>query len=304
MKIFAAIISFCALFVLQGCKNTGGLDKNGVPDKITFAFFASENPDQMREIYGPICNYLEKKLNIPVEMLLTTDYSGVIEALKSKKVQMAYMGPFAYIIATRTISLTPVVIMGAEGKPSMYHSMIVVKGNSDLNSIADVKKQAKSLSLCFVDPASTSGHLIPRAYLNSISLNPDTAFKQTVFAGSHIASALTIKSGKVDIGCVSDISVNRLIRKGMLQRGDLRALWVSAPIVNSIIVARSDLNKQFVKKVQDLYLNLNKDAPQIFQIYNKLIAQDTIRRGYIVAQDSFYNGLRKIANNIKGLKAE
>ena len=303
MRSLIRVIVILSVFILTGCKNKAALDENGVPKTLIVAFFASENPDQMRATYGPICKYLEKKLGIPVEMLLTTDYTGVIEALKSKKVHMAYMGPFAYIIATRAISLTPVAIMGADGKPGMYHSTIVVKGNSDLKSWADVKARAKNLSLCFVDPASTSGHLIPREYLNSIGLNPDTAFKQTLFAGSYIASALTVKSGKVELGCVSDITVSRLIRKGILKAGDLRTLWVSAPIVNSVIVARADLNKQFVKKIQDAYVNMDRDAPQIMKIYTRLVAQDTIKRSYVVAQDSFYDGLRKIANKIKGLKA-
>ena len=305
MKSLIKAVILCVLFAIPACKNDkAALDQNGVPKTLIIAFFASENPDQMRSTYGPVCKYLEGKLHLHVEMILTTDYTGVIEALKSKKVHMAYMGLFAYIIATRAIPLNPVAIMGSDGKPGMYHSTIVVNKNSNLRSIADVKANAKSLSLCFVDPASTSGHLIPRAYLTSIGLNPDNAFKQVVFAGSHFTSALTVQSGKVDVGCVSDITTNRMIRKGMLKKDDLRVLWTSAPIVNSVIVARDDINKEFVKKVQDAYINMNRDAPQIFEIYNKLVAQDTIKRSYIVAQDSFYNGLRNIANKIKNLKAD
>jgi phosphonate transport system substrate-binding protein len=303
MKSFITYTLLFITLVMAGCKNKGALDENGVPKKLVIAVFESENPDQMGKIYGPVCKYLEKKMGMPVEMILTTDYTGVIEALKSKKVHMAYIGPFAYIIATRSVPLIPITILGINGKPGMYHSIIMAGGHSPLKSMADVKSNAKSLTLCFVDPASTSGHLIPRAYLNSIGLNPDTAFKQALFAGSHIASVLTVKSGKVDIGCSTDITLNKLIKRKMLDEGDIKILWTSAPIVNSPIVVRTDLSKQFVKKLQAAYLNMNRDAPQILNTYTKLVMEDTLKRSYVLVQDSMYNGLRKIAAGIKGLKA-
>jgi phosphonate transport system substrate-binding protein len=73
----------------------------------------------------------------------------------------------------------------------------------------DVKAKSQDLTLCFADPASTSGHLIPMAYLTSIGLDPKTAFKQTMFAGSHYASVLSVKSGKVDVGCSSNWAMTK-----------------------------------------------------------------------------------------------
>jgi phosphonate transport system substrate-binding protein len=292
------------LTALAGCyRNKGAVDQNGMPQTLEVAAFESDNPEQMRATYEPVRKYLEKKLGMPVDFIYTSDYTGVIEALKTKKVQMAYLGPFAYVIATRSVPLVPIVLLGANGHPGIYHSTLIVRANSPLKTIANLKSHAKNLSLCFVDPASTSGHLIPRAYLTSIGLNPDTAFKQTLFAGSHIASVLTVKSGKVDIGCTTDLTASRLIKRNMLQPGEIRTLWTSAPIVNSPIVVRSDLNKDFAKKIQNAYLNMNHDAPKILTTYTKLTMNDTVKREYVVAQDSFYNGLRKIAGSIKGLKA-
>src|ERR1700724_1505063 len=139
MKSFVTYIMLFTILIIGGCKNKGSLDENGVPKKLVIAVFKSDDPDQMRNIYGPVCKYLEQKLGIPVEMILVTDYTGVIEALKSKKVHMAYIGPFAYIIATRSMTLTPIAILGVGGKPGMYHSMIMVGGHSPLKNMADVK---------------------------------------------------------------------------------------------------------------------------------------------------------------------
>jgi phosphonate transport system substrate-binding protein len=303
MKAF--IIGILAIIVLAfaGCKNKGSVDSNGIPKTLIIAAVQSESQSQVKMVRESVRKYLEKKLGMPVEMIFTTDYDGVIEALKSNKVHMAYIPPFAYVIATRTMHLTPIVTLGNNGKPSTYHSVIIVSRNSKIKSMADVKANAKDLTLCFVDPASTSGHLIPRAYLNSIGLNPDTAFKQTIFAGSHPASVLAVKSGKIDVGCTTDMGFDMMIKAGMLKEGDVKILWVSEPIIGDPIVVRSDVNKDFAKKIQKAYLDMSKEAPEILRNYVKLYMHDTAKRSYMIAQDSSYNGLRRIAAGIKGLKA-
>ena len=168
--------------------------------------------------------------------------------------------------------------------------------------MADVKARSKSLTLCFADPASTSGHLIPRAYLVTMGLNPDSSFKETIFAGSHPASILSVASGKVDVGCsTKEYGIDLLLRRGVLKEGQVKVLWQSDPIVSSPIIVRNDLNKDLAKKIQGLFLNMAKDAPDAFKTYAKLYYPHPEKLSYMPVQDSMYNGLRKIAKGIKDL---
>jgi phosphonate transport system substrate-binding protein len=215
---------------------------------------------------------------------------------------VAYMSPFSYILASQAHDVTPIVTMGEAGKPHMYHSIIFTNYNTHLNSMADVKARAKSLTLCFADPASTSGHLIPRAYLVTMGLNPDSSFKQTIFAGTHPASLLSVASGKIDVGCsTKEYGLDLLLRHGLLKEGQIKVLWQSDPIVSSPIVVRNDLNHDLAKKIQGLFLNMSKDAPDVFAAYVKLYYAHTEKLSYMTVQDSMYNGLRKIARGIKDL---
>ena len=222
MKKFITVISLLVTIALAGCKNKASLDDKGIPKKLLIAVFGSEDPRLVRALYEPIGKYLEKKLGIPVEMIYTTDYAAVIEALKAKKVHMAYLSPFSYIIAKKNANISPIIVLGGGGKPSMYYSNIITRNGSGINSMADVKARSKSLSLCFVDPESASGHLVPRAYLTSIGLNPDTAFKSTIFAGGHLASVYTVKSGKADIGCTAKLALDIMVSKGRLKKDDIK----------------------------------------------------------------------------------
>jgi phosphonate transport system substrate-binding protein len=291
------------LLALSACHNKAELDSNGVPGKLIVAIYAGgDNPGAVKSAMAQFGGYLEKKLNMPVEFVFSTDYTSVIEAIQAKKAHIAYLSPFSYVLGSQKHDITPIVTLGENGKPAMYHSVIFTNPGTGINSISDLKAKAKTLTLCFADPASTSGHLIPRAYLTTIGLNPDSAFRQVIFAGSHAASVLSVASRKIDIGCsTTEYGLQKLERSGALKADEVKILWQSDPIVSSPIVVRNDLNKDFVKKVQGIYLNLAKDAPGVFAAYIKLTHPKLDGLSYMTVQDSLYNGLRKIARGLKDL---
>jgi phosphonate transport system substrate-binding protein len=297
------LLLFVLLLAAMGCKNKAELDSNGIPGKLVIAIYAGgDNPGAVKSAMAQFGDYLEKKLGMPVEFNFSTDYTSVIEAIRAKKAHIAYLSPFSYVLASQTHDITPIATLGENGKQQMYHSVIFTNPGTGINSMADVKAKAKKLTLCFADPASTSGHLIPRAYLVTLGLNPDSAFKQVIFAGSHPASVLSVASGKIDIGCSTlEYGLQKLERGGELKAGQVKVLWESDPIVSAPIVVRNDLNKAFVKKIQNLYLDLAKDNPAVFAAYIKLYHPKLNGLSYMTVQDSMYNGLRKIASGIKDL---
>jgi phosphonate transport system substrate-binding protein len=302
-KRFSLLFILFILLLAAGCKNKRDLDADGNPTTLLVGAYAGDDPGAFTPIRDEVRKYLQKKLGIPVEFVTTTDYTSVIEAIVSKKVHMAYLSPFSYVLATRQTSLVPMVIMGSGGTPRVYTSILITGANSGLNSIDDVKARSKSLTLCFADPASTSGHLIPRAYLTSIGLNPDSAFKQVIFAGSHMASIMSVKSGKVDLGCTLPLIITMLSNKGQMKPSDVKVLWTSGPIVSDAIAMRPDINPAFTAKVRDAYLHLSEDDPVVWKQYMSLFNLKSDSLGYVAAQDSMYDGLRRIAASVKDLKA-
>ncbi|HUB62158.1 MAG TPA: phosphate/phosphite/phosphonate ABC transporter substrate-binding protein [Puia sp.] len=302
-RFFTLITVLLLLLPAGGCKNKRALDADGNPTTLLVGAYAGDDPGAFTPIRDEVRQYLQKKLGIPVEFVTTTDYTSVIEAILSKKVHMAYLSPFSYVLATRQTPLVPMVIMGNNGTPYVYRSIIITRSGDGINSMEDVKARSKSLTLCFADPASTSGHLIPRAYLTSIGLNPDSAFRQVLFAGTHMASILSVKSGKVDLGCSTALVINMLSNKGQMKPGDVKVLWTSDPIVSDAIAMRPDINPAFTAKVRDAYLHMAQENPVVWKQFLSLFNMKSDGLGYVVAQDSFYDGLRRIAANVKDLKA-
>ena len=266
MKLITSA-GFFFLFVLVGCTNKLTLDENSVPQTLLIGVYVSEGPEATMDRLTPVQKYLESKLKIPVELIKAADYTAVIEALRAKKIHMAYLPPFAYVLAAEKIEMEVLVTLGVNGKPYNYQSIIVTSKNSGLKTMDDVKANAKNLTLGFSDPASASGHLIPRAYLHSIGLDPKASFKDTLFASGHTASLMAAKTGKVDVACTALLLIKMLLAKDLIKHDDMVVLWTSDPIVSDPIVIRRDINKEFAEKVKQAYLDLPSDAPETLSSY-------------------------------------
>ena len=299
------IILSLLLLASFGCNNKSELDSNGEPKVLTIAIFggSGDNKGSVKKAMELFKVYLAKKLNKEVKFYVTTDYTAVIEALHSKKAQIGYLSPFSYVLAAQKKDITPLVVIGQNGKPSMYHSIIFASAKSGISNLDQLKHNAKNLSLSFSDPASTSGHLIPFAFLQSIDLDPDKKFKQVMFSGSHAATVLSVTSNKIDIGCsTKEYGTDILLRKGLIKKDDFMILWESESIIASPIVIRNDIDVKFAEKMKNIYLNLHNDDSTVFNAYISLYHINANELSYMPTYDSLYNGVRAIANGIKDIE--
>jgi len=296
---YKVIYLFIFLAVIAGCHS----NQSNHPAKLRVGIYSGDQPTQTKEKIKPFQQYLETELKMPVEIVFTSDYTTLVEGIQRKKLDVVQLSPFAYVLATQKDCLVPLVTIAENHIRTEYHSFIFTYPSSPINSIEDLKKHAKELTLCFADPASASGHLIPRAYLKSIGLDPETSFKEVIFAGSHPASLLSVKNKKIDIGCsTNELGYQRLIVNGSLKEGDLKSLWVSDPIINDAICASKELDKAFIEKIKNAYLEVDQKNPIAFAGSISRYYSDASHMQFIPTYDSLYDNIRRIAESIKELK--
>jgi phosphonate transport system substrate-binding protein len=297
--------------LLGSCKNLrNDLDENGIPKVLKVGISTSEeDATQTFSRMEPLRDYLERELEIPVKFIRVSGYAPVVEALKAKKVHIAGLAPFAYLIARRRANIEALYVIGKEGgSPRLYYTCIITRKNSGLETIEDIKERAGELSIAFSDPASTSGHAIPRKYLMENGIDPDRDFKNVIFSTSQTASVLSLNSGKLDIACAMLRVVELLSNsKTNINKEDFNYIWISEPIPSGPSCIRKDIDPAFRKKVQDAFLNLKyKDTTAwyaVTQSYKNYISIPYDSLIYLPAYDSMYDDLEKLVETI-GLFAE
>lgn len=262
-------------------------------EKLTIGLIPSEDSQAMIESSKLVLDGLEKQLGMPVEPFVATDYNGIIEALRAGKLDVAYLGPFSYVLAASVadVEAFAVAVTKKTGQ-SAYKSLIVARKDSGINTLADLKGH----TFAFVDPSSASGHLFPKAGLEKAGYDPEKLFSRVIFSGSHDASLLAVVNNKVDAAAVADRILAGAVAKGVVKSDDFQVVWTSQPIPESPMVWRKALDPQLKQKVAAALASM-KDVPW---------GDQGQLDGFQKTDDAAYNVVRETAKvlklDLKGMK--
>lgn len=306
---------FAAVMVMATL--VGGCTSNGVsaagsatewPAVLRYAYNdGSEDPESQMARLDLLKVYLAERLNVPVEVYKTTGAAGsIIEAMRAKKVDVATMGPFAYLIASEKIGAEVLVVRGTrDGGHGDYGGTIAVARNSPIKTIEELVARSKELTFSFVDPTSASGFFVQRAYFQSVGLDPERDFKKTMFSTQHIASAMTLIAGKVDAAAIMEARPGnalhkRLYGKGRIREGDIRVLWQSPRMPSSPVLARRGLPADLKRAIQQAFIEMPERAPELWEIWPKS-GLPTADMTWLPGNDAMFDEMRSMVRGVKDL---
>ena len=252
----------------------------------------AENNEEMVKRFEPMRAYLEQKLGERVKMFTATDYTGVIEAMRKKRVDIAFYGPMSYVLAEQEAGAEAFAIGIRTGTASAtYKSVIVARCDSGIKSLKDLKGR----SVAFVDPASTSGGLVPTFMVKrETGLMPQAFFGKFTYAGTHDAAELAVKNGTVDAAADADVTYERMVAKGLISRDTNCIIAESAPIPGPPLAFRGDLAPELKKKITEAILSAHKEID---------ISGYVPLSRYVAASAADYVGIKEMARSL-GLTKE
>lgn len=138
-------------------------------EKLRFAVGPFQpTPGDTKKAYEPFFKHLAQALGVEFDLVVTTDWAGIATALANGQADVAWMGPWGYVLANAEGDAQAIATVKYDGKPS-YHAIIV--GKPDLK-IAKWPEDAKGLSISFADVGSTSGWLIPTYWFKTQGIDP------------------------------------------------------------------------------------------------------------------------------------
>ncbi|WP_284336783.1 phosphonate ABC transporter substrate-binding protein [Comamonas sp. NoAH] len=226
-------------------------------NELRVGLIPSEDAQAMIRASTQVMEQLAAKTGMQVKPFVANDYNGVIEALRSGKLDIAYLGPFSYVLAHQIagVDAFAVAITKKTGR-SAYQSMVIARKDKGLNNLDSLNGR----SFAFVDPSSASGHLFPKAGLMDAGFDANKGFGRVIFSGSHDASIMAVANNKVDAAAVADRIFDSAIKKGLVQREDFTVIWHSKPIPESPMVWRQNLDAGTKQKVAAALAEI-KDLP-------------------------------------------
>jgi phosphonate transport system substrate-binding protein len=224
-------------------------------DILKIGLVPAEDPRLMIADNQALMDSLHASLDMEIKPFVATDYNGVIEALRAKKLDVALLGPFSYVLAASIAEVDPIAIADIQKQGPSYRALIIARKDRNIRTLADLKGK----TFAFVDPSSTSGHLFPKTAMLRAGLNPDTDMR-AIFAGSHDASAIAVQNGKVDAAAVAEALFQAAAARGVIKADEIQIVWTSDPIPGAPAVMRRDLPEPLKQRIRAAFAAMH-DIP-------------------------------------------
>ena len=302
-KVLVGAIALLVAVVATACSSSSS-NKNGyTPKSLTIQFVPSQAATKLEARAKPLEKMLSKRLGIPVHVSMSTDYNTVVEAMKSKKVDVGFLPPDGYVLAHKQHAAD--LLLQAErygvrqpgGKATKdlvksYRAEILVKKGSKIKSWKDLK--GKSISV--QNPTSSAGYIFPVAELKEKGLDVTKESKLVTVTG-HDQAVLNVLNGDTDAAFVFEDARNTVKADNPKIMSQVVPIYFTKPIPNDTISIRPDMSKAFKKKLAKAFIAVGK-SPEGKKVIESVYSHE----GYAYTKDSDFNVIRKYDKIVESTK--
>lgn len=251
---------------------------------LTIALTPSRDPTALQEAGDAFARTLTRLSGVVVRAQVASDYAGVVEALRSRRVDLAFVHPVGYVLANREAGCLILVRDVWQGKTA-YTARFFVRKGVGIERLEDLRGR----TIAFVDPASSSGYIYPMVLLIKRGLvrdrDPKTFFKDALFAGTHEAALRSLLAGRVDAAASFDKAPDLHLKDPALV-ARLAVVAETPEIPEAGICARPGLPPAAVERIRQALLAIK--GPEHAALLKQLYDID----GFVEASDRDYEPVR------------
>jgi phosphonate transport system substrate-binding protein len=243
-----------------GIVHHAGAAGNPDPNTLKVALLPDENASTVIKNNEGLKKYLEAQLGRKIELVVTTDYSSMIEAMRHGRIDLAYFGPLSYVLARSKSEIEAFAAMKKKGSTT-YQGVIIANTSAGITSLADIAGK----DMAFGDTASTSSHLIPKSMLKEKGLEAKRDYREH-FLGAHDAVAISVQNGKAQAGGLSKPIFESLVQRNIIDPAKVKVIAESRQYPEYPWSMRSDLSPALKVKIRSAFINLtDKDVLKAFK---------------------------------------
>ena len=228
-------------------------------------------PDQshasLRQRYNPLLEYLADQSGIETELIIPTNYQEAVDLFGKRKIDLAYMGGLTFVQAQAYFDAEPLVMREIDTR---FTSWFLARPELAQKPISELTGK----SLVFGSKLSTSGHLMPRHFLQrKWNLQPESFFSEVGYSGAHDKTVYLVRDGRYDIGAVNAAIARQMMSDGRIGRDELTVVWQTPPYPDYVWAVRPDLDETLKNRLRDAFLRLDSDKPADNRILTRLGAR-------------------------------
>ena len=254
------------LFVFIGL-NACQPQEDAVPEEpsvLRVGILPDEGADRLLKKNQPLFHYLSQEIGLPIEFVPSKSYTHLLSQIHSREIHLFYLGGITFIQAYKRDQVVPLAMRDVDAR---FTSFFLVSQDNPAENLKDLRDR----TFAFGSKFSTSGHYMPRYYLEKHGILAEKFFKEVRYSGKHDTTALWIQNGEVESGAANSRIIKLMIQSGELKEDRVRVLWETPPYPDYVWAAHPSLSASLQSKIMDAFLNLNPGNPAHRDL---LISQD------------------------------
>jgi phosphonate transport system substrate-binding protein len=276
-RVFTITIALITVLPFAGC----GGDPEGIdtPTVLRVALIPDRPSDENEQTFRPLLDHIAAQTGITFELVLPPTYEQTLELLGNGDLDMARFGGFSYVVARHKYGAEALVTRDVD---LMFRSAIIV--HQDL--AVDDLQSLRGRSLQFGPNYSTSGHVMPRIFLEGAGIIPEEFFSEVKYGVNHVDTVRAVMAREVDAGAVNSVILERALRDNEAVADAIRIVWTSPRYANYVWATRAGLDVPLTRAIRGAFLSLSR-----LNQADKVILDRVGAAGYLPAQQKNYDML-------------
>ena len=290
-KFFLFVVSlvlFYSISIISGCQEKeiaeykplysekpSELEKN----VYIFGVHPLHNPKRLFQVYQPMIDYINARLDgSELRLEASRNYPAYDKKLFARHFHFALPNPYQTVTSTQY----GYKIFGKMGDDANFRGIILVRKDSGINSVSDLK--GKSVS--YPAPTALAATMMPQWYLyaHGLDINKDI---DNEYVGSQESSIMNVYLGKTAAAATWPPPWIAFIKERPEIAKEVMVKWQTPSLPNNGLVARDDVSQELVDKVSSIIFSLEKTQE------GRAILSGMELSHYEKADDSTYNPVRE-----------
>jgi phosphonate transport system substrate-binding protein len=209
---------------------------------------------EQRARYRALADYLETKLERPVELVSLRCYDAILEDFRAGEIDGAFLGSLVAVLAIDRFDARVLLKPVGTDEVSTYCGVIFVREDSPVKSVADLA--GRSLAMV---RTTAAGHLFPMCVLHEAGLLDAGAERPRFhWSGTHDEAILDVAEGRVEAGAAKDLRLDALAF--MRPELGLRRIACGERVPNNALLLRSELPDALGDRLRGIMLSMDETA--------------------------------------------
>jgi phosphonate transport system substrate-binding protein len=277
----AILFSLFLAITVTSCK-PGTVKLGTEKNPIIMSFVPSGDTQEIITGGDAIAKMITAKTGLAIKTNVGTDFAAVREAMGAGKAHMGWLNTFNYVLAREKYGVDVGLVVIRFGQTT-YKGQIIVGAKSGIKALTDLKGK----TVCWVDPNSTSGYIIPRIMMKANGIDPEKDFKRTVEAGSHNNVVIAVYKGDCDAGATFTDARGTIEKDYPDVKSKVVILATTPDIPNDNVAFAKDLPKDLRDKITKALMEIAATDE------GKAALKTTYQiAGLEKCDDAFYDGFR------------